>query len=57
MDFPAAAPLIRTRIEEDSLNREMARVVREARGELTVTILTKRLPFTSSGMFPAAEAE
>lgn len=57
LDFPAAAPLIRTRIQEDTLSREMSRVVSEAREELKVTILTKRLPFKYSGMFPTAEAE
>jgi parvulin-like peptidyl-prolyl isomerase len=57
LDFASAAPLIRTRMSEDAMNRELSRVLAKAREEVEVTILTKRLPFVYTGVFPKAETE
>lgn len=57
LDLEMAAPLIRARLKEETLDREMAKAVRLARKEIPVTVLTKRLPFVYSGALPKSETE
>jgi parvulin-like peptidyl-prolyl isomerase len=57
VDFVAAAPVIRARLREEALNREMSRLIKRARDEVAVSVLTKRLPFSYSGIFPRVTAE
>jgi foldase protein PrsA len=57
LTLAAATPLIQARLKEEAMNREMTRIVRAARAEIPVSILTKRLPFEYSGALPRAEAE
>ncbi|HUF18886.1 MAG TPA: peptidylprolyl isomerase [Thermoanaerobaculia bacterium] len=57
LDLEAAGPLIRARLREEGLDREMSRVIGVARKEIPVTVLTKRLPFAYSGAQPKSETE
>ena len=53
----AAEPLIRTRLTEEALRRELAQLISAARKEIPSSILSKRLPFPYSGSLPTAPNE
>ncbi|MEO8215735.1 MAG: peptidyl-prolyl cis-trans isomerase [Acidobacteriota bacterium] len=57
LDFASAEPLIKTRIREEQLNRQMADLLVRARNEIPVEVFARRLPFTYSGSLSHAEAE
>lgn len=57
LDLPAAAPAIRARLREDAIRERMAQLVGRARREMTIAVLTKRLPFRYSGSLPRVENE
>src|SRR5207244_210325 len=55
IDLVTAAPVIRERLRDEGIRERIAQVVARARGEMTIAILTKRLPFRYSGTFPKPE--
>ncbi len=57
IDLPTAAPVIRARLRDEGIRERIAQIVARARGEMTIAILTKRLPFRYTGTFPKSENE
>ncbi len=57
VDLRTAEPVIRQRIREDQIRERMTKLVAEARRELQIAALTKRLPFRYSGTLPTAANE
>ena len=57
LSLEAATPLIRTRLKEDAIRNRMAQLVGRAKREMTIAVLTKRLPFRYSGGLPVSENE
>jgi peptidyl-prolyl cis-trans isomerase C len=57
LSLEAAAPAIRARLQEETTRDRMAQLVGQARREMPIAILTKRLPFTYSGALPRSENE
>jgi peptidyl-prolyl cis-trans isomerase C len=57
LDAAAAAPLIRVRLKEEAIREQLARIVGGARKEMSIAVLTRRLPFRYSGTLPKQEAE
>jgi peptidyl-prolyl cis-trans isomerase C len=57
IDLPTAAPVIRTRLRDDAIRQKIADLVSRSRGDLSIAILTKRLPFKYSGTLPKSENE
>jgi peptidyl-prolyl cis-trans isomerase C len=57
VDIQMAAPAIQKRMKDDALRERIAETVKKARGELTVAVLTRRLPFRYSGTLPKNENE
>jgi parvulin-like peptidyl-prolyl isomerase len=57
LSFEAAAPAIRTRLQEEAVRERMAQLVGRARRDMQVAVLTKRLPFRYSGGLPKSENE
>jgi hypothetical protein len=57
VDLATAEPVIRQRIREEQLRDRMAKLVGEARRDLQIAVLTKRLPFRYSGTLPTAANE
>lgn len=57
IDVTTAAPVIRTRLRDDAIRQKIAELVTRSRGELSIAILTKRLPFKYSGTLPKSENE
>jgi parvulin-like peptidyl-prolyl isomerase len=57
ISLTAAEPLIRTRLTEESLRRELAQLIATAHKEIPISVLVKRLPFTYSGALPTAPNE
>jgi parvulin-like peptidyl-prolyl isomerase len=57
IDLQTASPVIRERLKDDALRERMAQLVARARSELSVAVLTKRLPFKYTGGFPKSENE
>ena len=57
LSLEAATPLIRTRLKEEAIRNRMAQLVGRAKREMTVEVLTKRLPFRYSGGLPILENE
>jgi peptidyl-prolyl cis-trans isomerase C len=57
LDLATAAPVIRQRLREEGLRERMAKLAARSRTEVSITILTKRLPFKYSGTFPKSENE
>ena len=57
LDLTAATPAIRARLREDAIRERMAQLVGRARREMTIAVLTKRLPFRYSGSLPRVENE
>lgn len=57
LDVQAATPLIQARLREDAVRERMAQLVASSRREMTIAVLTRRLPFNYSGALPKAEDE
>jgi parvulin-like peptidyl-prolyl isomerase len=57
VELQAAAPVIRARLREDALRDRLAQLVSQARRDMQIAILTKRLPFRYSGTLPRIENE
>ncbi len=57
VDLATAEPVIRQRLREDAIRDRMARLVAQARSDLNIAVLTKRLPFRYSGTLPVAANE
>jgi peptidyl-prolyl cis-trans isomerase C len=57
IDLQTASPVIRERLKDDAIRERMAQLAARARSELTVSVLTKRLPFKYTGGFPKSENE
>lgn len=57
VDLQTAALVIQKRMKDEALRERIAEMVKKARGELTVAVLTRRLPFRYSGTLPKNENE
>jgi hypothetical protein len=57
VDLATAATVIRQRIREEAIRERMAQLVSQARRDLQIAVLTKRLPFRYSGTLPTAANE
>ena len=57
VDLATAEPVIRQRLREDAIRDRMAQLVSQARKDLAIAVLTKRLPFRYSGTLPTAANE
>lgn len=57
VDLATAEPVIRQRIRENAIRDRMAELVAQARRDLPIAVLTKRLPFRYSGTLPTAANE
>lgn len=57
VDLSTAAPVIRQRLREEAIRDRMAQLVSQARRDLQIAVLTKRLPFRYSGTLPTAANE
>jgi peptidyl-prolyl cis-trans isomerase C len=57
LDVEAATPLIQARLREDAVRERMGQIVGSSRREMTLAVLTRRLPFRYSGGLPKAEDE
>ena len=57
VDLQSATPVIRERLKEEEVRTQIAEVAAKARKELTVAVLTKRLPFRYTGTLPKSENE
>jgi hypothetical protein len=57
MDLPSATPLIQSRLREDAVRERLTQLVAGSRREMTLAVLTRRLPFHYSGALPKAEDE
>lgn len=57
IDLQTAAPVIREKMKDDALRQRIAEVVKKARAELPIAVLTRRLPFRYSGTLPKNENE
>jgi parvulin-like peptidyl-prolyl isomerase len=57
LDAESAAPLIRVRLKEDQLRERLGQIVNRSRREMTIDVLTRRLPFRYTGGFRIAEDE
>jgi peptidyl-prolyl cis-trans isomerase C len=57
LDLQAATPLILSRLREEAIRERLAQLVASSRREMTVAVLTRRLPFRYSGALPRADDE
>lgn len=57
LDVDAATPLIQSRLREDAVRERLAQLVASSRGQMTIAVLTRRLPFRYSGALPKSEDE
>jgi parvulin-like peptidyl-prolyl isomerase len=57
VDLQSATPVIRERLKEEEVRTQIAEVAAKARKEITVAVLTKRLPFRYTGTLPKSENE
>lgn len=57
IDLGTASPVIREHLKDDAVRDRMAQLVGRARSELSIAVLTKRLPFKYTGGFPKSENE
>lgn len=57
LDLGAATPLIQSRLREDAVRERLAQLVASSRRQMTIAVLTRRLPFLYSGALPKAEDE
>jgi peptidyl-prolyl cis-trans isomerase C len=57
ISLEAADPLIRTRLREDAVRTRLQQLTASSRKDMTVAVLTRRLPFAYTGSLPKAEDE
>lgn len=57
LDVQAATPVIVTRIREERIREHLSQIVTTSRREMTIAVLTRRLPFRYSGTLPKSEDE
>lgn len=57
LDLQAATPVILARLREERLRERLAQLVAASRREMTIAVLTRRIPFRYSGALPRAEDE
>jgi len=57
IDLQTAAPVIRERLREEAIRDGIAQAVAKSRGEISIAVLTKRLPFKYTGTLPKSENE
>ncbi len=57
VQLPTAASVIRVRMRENSIRARMAQLVGQARRDMQIAVLTKRLPFRYSGTVSKVENE
>jgi parvulin-like peptidyl-prolyl isomerase len=57
LDLASATPLIQSRLREEALRDQVAQVIAQSRRQMTIAVLTRRLPFQYSGTLPKSEAE
>jgi len=57
IDLTTAAPVIQERLKEDAIRDRLADLVKKAKSENQIAVLTRRLPFRYSGTLPKNENE
>lgn len=57
LDVQSATPLIQSRLREEAVRERLAQLVAASRRQMTIAVLTRRLPFQYSGALPKAEDE
>lgn len=57
LDLHAASPVIAARMREERLRERLAQLVAASRREMTIAVLTRRIPFRYSGALPRADDE
>jgi len=57
LDFESATPVIQSRLREEALRERLTQLTASSRREMTIAILTRRLPFRYSGTLPRSEDE
>jgi peptidyl-prolyl cis-trans isomerase C len=57
LDLAEAAPLIQTRLREDAIRQQLAKLVAQSRRDSNLAVLTRRLPFRYSGTLPKSHDE
>lgn len=57
IDYATAAPVVRGRLRDEAIRDYMAQLVAKSRSEMSIAVLTKRIPFKYSGTFPKSENE
>ena len=57
LEFEAAEPMIRQRINEDAARKQLSNLLIAARQKVEVHVLPRRLPFDYSGTLPASSPE
>jgi len=57
LDVQAATPLIVSRLREEAIRERLAQLVTASRREMTIAVLTRRIPFRYSGALPRSEDE
>jgi peptidyl-prolyl cis-trans isomerase C len=57
LDVQAATPLIQSRLREDAVRERLTQLVANSRSQMTIAVLTRRLPFRYSGALPRSVDE
>ena len=57
IDFESAIPVIEIRLREEAVRQELAKIVAASRKEMSLAVLTRRLPFKYSGTLPTSDDE
>jgi peptidyl-prolyl cis-trans isomerase C len=57
IDLNTAAPVIRERLKADATRQRVSEITAKAKGETSIAILTRRLPFKYTGGLPKSESE
>jgi len=57
LDIQAATPLIVAGMREEEIREQLSQIVTTSRRQMTIAILTRRLPFRYTGTLPKAEGE
>ena len=57
LDVEAATPMIVARLREEAIRERLAQLVASSRREMTIAVLTRRIPFRYSGALPRSEDE
>lgn len=57
LDVQAATPLIVARMREEQIREQLSQIVTTSRRQMTIAVLTRRLPFRYTGTLPKAEDE